>query len=360
MIDTKRPSLHSFSAVKPRSVALSRAALVKTGRVDAAQGFPVLVEPGLPGLNLAAWAAANRGWIEERLLAAGAILFRGFNVHGAEQFREVARSATPELLDYQERAAPRNAVGRNVYTSTEFPANQIIPLHHEMSYSHNWPARLWFYCEVAPAAGGRTPVADDRQVYRSLDPRIRQRFRDRRVMYVRNYGEGVDMSWQEAFQTADRAQVEEYCRRALMTVEWKSGDRLRTRAVRQGVLADPRTGEELWFNHAHMFHVSNLEPAVRESLLAEFAADELPRNAFYGDGSAIEAGVLEEIRGRYEERAVRFEWQQGDLLLVDNFLVTHGREAFAGPRKILVAMADLFDSTRGAAATAAVAAGGWM
>jgi alpha-ketoglutarate-dependent taurine dioxygenase len=91
-----------------------------------------------------------------------------------------------------------------------------------------------------------------------------------------------------------------------------------------------------------MFHVSNLEPAVREYLLSEFKEHELPRNAFYGDGSAIEASVLDDIRGVYREAAVSFEWERGDILMLDNMLSSHGREPFSGPRRIVVAMAQPF------------------
>jgi alpha-ketoglutarate-dependent taurine dioxygenase len=161
-------------------------------------------------------------------------------------------------------------------------------------------------------------------------------------MYVRNYGEGLDLSWREAFQTSDRAAVEAYCRQARMSCEWREGDRLRTRAVRQVLATHPHTGETVWFNHAHMFHISNVEAPVREALLAQYREDELPRNAFYGDGAPIEGSVLEEIRRVYRESAVRFEWRRGDVLMLDNFLVSHGRDPFAGPRQVLVAMAELY------------------
>ncbi len=333
-----------FIPARRKSVRVSASALVRTGYLEEAPGWPCVIEPGAEGVELAEWARANREVVERELLKHGAVLFRGFNLDSARRFEQFARAVSPDLLDYFERAAPRAEVEKNIYTSTEYPPDQPIPLHHEMSYSHNWPSKIMFFCLQPAQEGGATPICDDRKVIGLIDPAIKERFMQKKVMYVRNYGEGLDLSWREAFQTDDRREVEEYCRQARMTCEWGDGDRLRTRAVRQVVATHPSTGETLWFNHAHMFHISNVAPAVREALLAQFKEDELPRNAFYGDGSSIEGSVLEEIRGVYESTAVRFRWRKGDVLLLDNFLTSHGRDPFAGPRKVLVAMSELYTS----------------
>ncbi|HEX5708017.1 MAG TPA: TauD/TfdA family dioxygenase [Pyrinomonadaceae bacterium] len=345
MTDTheKTPGGEDFRPARRRSIRLTGSELVKMRPLaDGDDEFPLVVEPNVEGLNAAAWAEAHRAFIESSLLKHGGLLFRGFDVDTPARFEQFARALAPELLDYSERAAPRREVGSNIYTSTEYPPDQPIPLHHEMSYSHNWPTKIWFYCAQPARRGGATPIASDRKVFALIDPAVKEIFLRRKVMYVRNYGEGLDLSWQEAFQTDDRAAVEEYCRRASMTCEWRAGDRLRTRAVRQVVATHPKTGETVWFNHAHMFHISNVEPSAREALLAHFGEDELPRNAFYGDGTPIEGDVLADIRRVYNEAAVTFEWRAGDVLLLDNFLASHGREPFEGPRSVLVAMAELY------------------
>jgi alpha-ketoglutarate-dependent taurine dioxygenase len=331
-----------FPAVRRRPVRLSTAAVVRTGALPGTEGFPLVFEPDIEGVNLAAWAEANRCELAAELLKHGALLFRNFNVGGASRFEQVATAMTTELLQYNERAAPRTEISRHVYTSTEYPADQHIPLHHEMSYSHNWPTKIWFYCDQPAQQGGETPIASDRKVFGMLDPEIKEQFIRKKILYVRNYGEGVDLPWEEVFQTTERAVVEAYCRKAHMEFEWKDGGRLKTRQRRPAVVTHPQTGETLWFNHAHMFHMSNLDPSVRESLLAEFEEDELPRNAFYGDGSPIESSALDEIREVYRQASIVFPWQQGDLLMLDNFLASHGRRPFVGPRRILVAMAELF------------------
>lgn len=333
-----------FRGVKRQSLRVSAEDLVKIGYLDPAQPLPLVVEPHVADLGLASWVSGKRDFIEEQLLLHGAILFRNFAVESSVQFRYIASALYPDLLDYRDRAAPRIEVKKSVYTSTEFPADQSIPLHHEMSYSNSWPTRLFFFCEQPSAQGGRTPIADDRKIFPLVDPAIKERFLEKKIMYVRNYGEGVDMTWQEAFQTDDRTAVEAYCCRAGMEVEWRSGDRLRTRAVRRAVATHPRTGDVLWFNHAHLFHVSSLQPEVQAALREDFGDEELPRNALYGDGTPIEDSVLDEIRNLYERTAIRFPWQKGDILLLDNFLVSHGREPFTGARSILVAMAEPYTS----------------
>ena len=334
----------AISARRRAPVKVSATSLVKVGSLPDAEGFPLVVEPNLEGLDPAGWAASHKAWIEEKLLETGAILFRGFRVPDAFAFRDFVGALSSELLDYVERAAPRSQVAPNVYTSTEFAADQSIPLHHEMSYSHNWPSRLWFFCDVPSPVGGATPLAPERLVTARIPDDIKERFLAKKVMYVRNYGEGVDLPWQDAFQTKDRAEVERYCRSCGMTYEWRDGDRLRTRAVRQVMATHPRTGEALWFNHAPIFHETNLAPEVREGLRAQFRPDEMPRNAFYGDGSPLEPEVLERIRRVYDEATVRFPWQKGDILMVDNFLAVHGRDPFEGDRNILVSMAELYVS----------------
>ena len=344
MMNASEGGAGRFHAMQRKAVRITPNAVVRYSYLDENERFPLVIEPAMDGINLAGWAAANREQLETQLLQHGGILFRKFNVTAVSQFQQFARAISPDLLDYNERAAPRTEVNQNIYTSTEYPADQHIPLHHEMSYSHNWPTKIWFYCDQPAQQGGETPIANDRKVFDMIDPKIKEGFIRKKIQYVRNYGEGVDLSWQEVFQTTERSVVEDYCRKAGMEFEWKGGDRLRTRQVRPATVVHPKTGDTIWFNHAHMFHISNVAKPAREALLAHFKEDELPRNAFYGDGSPIEDCVLNEIRKVYAETAITFTWQKGDVLLLDNFLASHGREPFIGPRSILVAMAELYTS----------------
>src|ERR1044072_5466946 len=144
-----------------------------------------------------------------------------------------------------------------------------------MSYTRNWTMVLVFLCVEAAPEGGETPIADSRRVFNQIDPAVRERFARKQVMYVRNYGEALDLSWQNVFQTEDREEVEDYCRSAKIEFEWKGNNELRTKQVCQAIATHPDTGEQVWFNQAHLFHVSNLGEQMRESLFA--SADEIGR-----------------------------------------------------------------------------------
>jgi alpha-ketoglutarate-dependent taurine dioxygenase len=336
------PEFGGLRNVRRKAVSVSTESLVKTSQLDGAELLPLVIEPGLDHVNLVGWAALNREWIETQLLKHGGILFRGFEVAGVEQFEEVARTISPQLLDYRERSSPRSEVSKGIYTSTDHPADQYIHFHNEQSYTHSWPMKLWFFCVRPAEKGGATLIADGRKVLSLLNPEIRERFVQKKVKYVRNYGDNFGLSWQVAFQTEKRAEVEEYCRKASIGFEWKDEDHLRTSQVFDPIVKHPRTGESVWFEHTAFFHVSSIEPELRDALLKEFEEEDLPFNTYYADGSRIEDAVLDDIREAYRQTTVRFDWREKEILLIDNMLTSHGREPFAGPRKIVVAMAELF------------------
>ncbi len=302
--------------------------------------LPLLVQARHEGIDLQDALADLRVLSTERLEKCGGLLLRGFNVGGAERFREFAAGFGHPLLKYEFGSTPRSNVTSGVYTSTEYPAHQHIPLHNEQAYTREWPMRIWFYCVQAALVGGETPVADSREVYRRVPQAIRERFTERGLMYVRNFGNGLDVAWEQVFNTDNQQEVEAYCRQHSIECEWKDDGELRTRQICQAVARHPRTAQWVWFNQAHLFHISNLPQEVRENLLEVVDEEDLPRNVYYGDGSPIEDSLLDEVRAVLEETKVVFPWYSGDVLMLDNMLAAHARSPFSGPRKVVVAMAE--------------------
>ena len=334
-------AINKFSAVKPRAIRLSTESLVKISAEPEGQ-FPLVLQPGAENVNLCNWAKTNRHLIEEKLAKHGALLFRGFGVSSVPGFEQFVRVISDGLIEYGERSSPRTKIGNGVYTSTDHPADQPILLHNEQSYTLNWPMKICFFCVEAASERGNTPIADSRKILKRLSPQIVERFRQKKVMYVRNYGYGLGLPWQEVFQTESRQEVEEHCRQAAIEFEWRGDDHLRTFQIRPAVRIHPRTAAAVWFNHALFFNISSLQAAARQSMLSVLDEKDFPFNTFYGDGSPIELSVLDEIRQAYQRECVSLPWRNQDMLLLDNMLVAHGREPFTGPRKIVVAMADPF------------------
>lgn len=308
------------------------------GHVHRNSHLPVVIQPTTP-CHLNSVEDDLRAHILEILLDIGGVLFRGFRVTTPLDLKKFAASFGWPLVDYEFGSTPRMRVFQGIYTSTEYPPHQHIPLHNEQSYTGQWPSHIWFHCLKPSLTGGETPIADSRQVFQRIPPALREEFMARGLLYVRNYGGGLDLPWQKVFNTEDRGEVERYCEQQGIEWEWKADGELRTRQRCQAAIQHPVTGEWTWFNQAHLFHVSALEPAVRASLLQTLDEADLPRNVYFGDGVSIPDAALEQIRAIYQQTAVAFPWQAGDVLMLDNLLVAHGRRPFNGERKVIVAMA---------------------
>ena len=150
----------------------------------------------------------------------------------------------------------------------------------------------------------------------------------------------IGASYAEAFGTEDRGAVERYCRANGIEFEWQPDGGLRTRQRRSAVVRHPVTGQRCWFNQIPFLNEWTIAPEVREYLVDVYGAEGLPFNTRYGNGDPIGEDVVELLNTVYEANTAREPWQAGDLLLVDNVRTAHAREAFEGPREVLVAMAD--------------------
>ncbi len=338
--ERKQISLKRLKDIKPKGVAVAEPEVVRRGFLAPGQELPLVLEPALRDVDLAAWAQAHRQALEADLLRYGAILFRGFGIDSDVAFERFAANVCDELFN-ENGEHPRQSVSGNVYTPVFYPPEKQLLWHNENSFNYRWPRKILFCCVKPAEQGGETPIVDSRRVYRAIRPELRERFEAQQVLYVRNSGSGLGLDWKSIFQTADRAEAEEVCRRDRMGFEWKGGDRLRTSSLRPAVIGHPVSGERSWFNQAQHWHVSCLDPETRRSIESLFSEEDLPRNCYFGDGSPIADGEMQEILDTYRSLEVCFPWQQGDVLVLDNVLAAHGRNPFSGERKLLVALGDM-------------------
>jgi alpha-ketoglutarate-dependent taurine dioxygenase len=322
-----------------RAVSVDPADLVDSEPLGADHTAPLVYRPRTT-VDLAEWVRLSQDQVEQQLLSYGAVLFRGFSVASAEQFEGVVRAFNCDLLNYVEGSSPRVMITEKVYSSTEYPPEFEISMHNELSYTHKWPEKLFFFCQSPPDEGGETPIADGRRLLAQLPADVVQRFSVNGVRYLRTMhsGQGPGLSWQTVFETRDRDVVEEYCREGGIEFSWLPNGWLRTRQVRPAAICHPKTGERVWFNQADQWHPSNLGPDLDRAITTVTDDAELPLNAEYGDGTPIDISDLRTVRAAARDAAVAFSWMAGDILVIDNTMTLHGRRPFTGPRRVLVAM----------------------
>jgi alpha-ketoglutarate-dependent taurine dioxygenase len=279
--------------------------------------------------------------ILNRLKETGGILFKGYEIISESDLEGCVNNFPGISLNYTGGNSPRTRLQNKVYTSTNLPGEFFISLHNELSYADKWPRYIFFSCSKAATTGGNTTIADSRNILNDLKRSTADIFKAKGVKYVRNLngGGGAGTTWQQTFDTSDKSLIEQYCKDSATEFQWM-GDDLRLTQYRKAIIKHPDTGDEVWFNQADQFHPSTNAPDIYETLMDFYGDDpeSLPQYASFGDGSPIEDDILDEIRSVYEKNTILFQWEEGDLLILDNVLCAHGRTPFIGDRKILVSM----------------------
>jgi alpha-ketoglutarate-dependent taurine dioxygenase len=315
--------------------------------VSGAPPLDVDLQPGKPPIlrtqssgDVSTWAAEHREALRAVVAEHGSVLVRGVGLRDAAEVAAVFRRLATSLMTEQEAFAPRQAYSDGVYSSTKWPANQQMCMHHELSYRLEFPGLMLFACLEAPTWGGATTVANSATVLDSLPVELVERFERHGWLLTRTYNDEIGASYAEAFGTDDRRAIESYCRSNAIEFEWQPDDGLRTRQRRSAVVRHPVTGQRCWFNQIAFLNEWTLAPEIREYLVDEYGADGLPFNTWFGNGDPIGADVVDLLNEVYEANTEREPWQAGDLMLVDNIRTAHSREPFEGPREVVVGLAD--------------------
>ena len=267
-----------------------------------------------------------------RCARTASVLVRGLGLRDAAAVGAVFRGlAGTGLMAERESFAPRQALGGGVYSSTKWPANQPMCMHHELSYTLQFPGTMMFACLAAPAQGGATAVVDSPTVLDALPGSWPTGSRGRGgcspAGTARRSGR-LD----RGVRDHDRAAVEQYCRANAIEFAWQPDGGLRTRQRRSAVVRHPVTGQRCWFNQIAFLNEWTMDHDVREYLVELYGEDGLPFNTCFGNGEPIGKDIVDLINGVYEANTAREPWQAGDLMLVDNIRTAHGREAYRAPR----------------------------
>ncbi|MET8272418.1 TauD/TfdA family dioxygenase [Streptomyces sp. NPDC005134] len=316
--------------------SLSTASLVD---VEREPGKPPLLRAEATG-DAPGWAAEHRDALRAVVAEHGSVLVRGLGLRDAAGTGAVFSRLATGLMTEKEVFAPRRTYSDGVYSSSKWPPNQPMCMHHELSYTLEFPGMMMFACLSAPTDGGATAVADSPTVLDALPAELTERFEREGWLLTRSYNDEIGATVAEAFGTEDHGAVESYCRANAITFEWQPDGGLRTSQRRSAVVRHPVTGRRCWFNQIAFLNEWTMAPEVREYLVDVYGADGLPFNTRFGNGDPIAEDVVQLLNSVYEANTAREPWQAGDLMLVDNIRTAHSREPYEGPREVLVAMAD--------------------
>lgn len=308
-------------------------------------GLEIAVSPGAPpiahvdpGHNSCAWMDRHSPGLRAATDKHGAVLVRGLELPDpGEVERLVLPLACPLMVEREGFAARRRLGG--LYSSAEWPHNEPMCMHHELSYAAEPPGLLVFACLTAPAAGGAIGLADAAAMARDLPEDLVGRFAREGWILTRTYVRLAAVRLSDAFGGVDRDTVAAYCQANAIEHEWRADGTLRTWQRRAALTVHPASGVPCWFNQIAFLNEYTMDPDVRAYLRSTLGPHDLPFNTSYGSGAAIAEETVRKINETYDTHTMRVQLRAGDLLIVDNIRMAHGREAYRPPRDVLVAMA---------------------
>lgn len=282
------------------------------------------------------------------ILAHGGLLLRGLPVNSAEEFEAVAAEFLPVQESYIGGVSRRSRVHNNVYNTTEAPSSVVIEQHLEATHTPLPPGRIVFNCQVAPQHGGETPLASFVELYDALPTEVTQPLEGERVLYTRELmdresrlyrllpktvTQSLALSWQEVSGCDDLRDARNILERGGYAVSLSGPRQLQTRCYQPVISEHPHSGRKCWYLSDQItrqlpWHARLARRALRSRLGMEFALE---------SGRQFAPGVLDLVHRTIGRIRFSFTWQQGDVLVLDNHQMSHGRNTFAGERLILTA-----------------------
>ena len=279
--------------------------------------------------------------LNDELAQYGVLFFRDLPIGSVEDFDAFAKAFRYPIEEYVGGGGPRIKLYGNVLTSTESPPEYTIPFHHEMAYLANYPKRLFFGCEIAPQEGGETPVLLSSALFEKIEsvlPVFIGTLREKGVRYIREVGSrraldfnpDYQKSWEHIFGTDDRQEAELLARECgTEIVEWMENDTMKlVSQIFPGFFEDDRTpGKTSWFNSILLLHKA-MNPVERGKHW----------DVVFGDYTPIEDEHVLKVSELMKEFYTALQWEEGDVMIVDNMLAMHSRNSFTPPRSIWATM----------------------
>ena len=285
-----------------------------------------------------AWISEHRGELGAQASRRGAVLFRGFPVRSADDFDAFVTAFDLPNFPYNESLSNAVRVNRTdrVFTANEAPSETTIYLHHEMAQTPIFPSKLFFYCEQPADEGGETPLCRSDVLWAQLSEQAPQFARDceqRGLKYTNvmppaaDLDSGMGRSWQSTLSVATREEAAARLGQLGYTWEWLDDGSLRVTSPALPAVRALPSGKMVFFNQ--------LIAATRGW---KDSRNDPARAITHGDGTPLDVEATSLAAELADRITFDLAWQTGDVALIDNFVVMHGRRQFHGTRRVLASL----------------------
>lgn len=255
------------------------------------------------------------------------IIFKN-QVNSSEEFLEFSNSIGNDFVSYKGGAYVREKVKKENDTLLSVTGGSgmkmAIPMHGEMHYKRIKPPLLWFCCISAPISNGETTLCDAETLYQELSAKTKDFFQNNRIQYIREYEEE---KWKNIFQVENIMEAIPFFESNGLEFEMGEGNQLTTKYFY------PANHESI--NGKKCF-INNILPIIaQEEMGMEGNIVRLE------NGNRIPNEVIKEIENIIDDITIPIKWEKGDVVLIDNFRVMHGRNKITcDNRQIIVRMSD--------------------
>lgn len=243
------------------------------------------------------------------------LLFRSFNVN-TDKFKAFTELFSTNFMAYIGGAYNREMIkgDKTLLSVTGHRLSFAVPPHGEMYYKKNKPQLIWFYCATPPLKDGETTVGDGAEIYEELSDSTKKLFSTKRLKYIRNYPKEI---WKEIYQTDDLRVVKKICDEEDISLRVDQ----ETYAIATEYLCSAVVQSR---RESHPIFINNILPVVEQELQGKQAS--LVR---FEDNSKIPDAVIDELKEVTDRLMKPIQWQTGDILMIDNTRLLHGRRSFS-------------------------------
>ena len=163
---SERPA-SSRAATRERAPTMLSSLPISLPELEREPGSPPMLRVG-PTDGAANWAAARRDALRAVVAEHGSVLVRGLGLRDPAEVGAVLQGLGVAPVTEREAFALRQTYSEGVYSSSKWPPTQPMCMHHELSYTLEFPGLMLFACLGAPTEGGATAVADSTAVLDAL------------------------------------------------------------------------------------------------------------------------------------------------------------------------------------------------